>query len=78
MNATKHKPCPFCGSSDVSADEISPRVWAVCCHVCKTIGPESEAGIEQAYELWAARHDTKAQLDWLSQALNEGDGVYRP
>lgn len=77
MTATKNRPCPFCGSSDVSADEISPRVWAVCCHVCKTIGPESEAGIEQAYELWAERHES-ATTEWLSQALNEGDGVFRP
>lgn len=45
-------PCPFCDGEDLVVDEISPRVWAVCCNTCKAVGPESEAGIEQAQELW--------------------------
>lgn len=45
-------PCPFCNGTDLVTDEISPRVWAVCCTACKAIGPESESGIEQAQELW--------------------------
>lgn len=73
------QPCPFCAHVDLAIDEIWPEVWAVYCNVCKAIGPQSEAGIEQAAELWnerlAQRDACRAAFD---EPLNTGDGTYRP
>jgi hypothetical protein len=47
-------PCPFCDApnSSLFVDEVAPRVWAVCCDICKAIGPESTQSAEHAAELW--------------------------
>ena len=79
--APSMKPCPFCGSGEVALDEISDDLWAVCCQDCGAIGPgvEDKDGRDighPAIMLWNRRHDTRP--DWLSEALNSGDGVYRP
>lgn len=37
------QPCPFCWAvqSDLSPEEISPGVWAVCCTECGAQGPSN-------------------------------------
>jgi len=75
-------PCPFCGDSDPAIDEIEIKVWAVCCNGCGCIGPvENYASAlqspERAIELWNARASDR-QPGPLGEALNSGDGSYRP
>lgn len=82
MSATTIRPCPFCGDSDPAIDEIEMDIWAVCCNLCGAVGPhQSDDGLAnigpKAIELWNKR-DSDDAPDPLSQALNEGDGVYRP
>jgi len=74
------KPCPFCGEKTcLWTDEISPKVWAICCSTCKAIGPESEFGWEWAAIKWNVRPGEHAAVQSvLDQALNSGDGAYRP
>lgn len=62
-------PCPFCGSTDLTTDEISPKVWAVCCNVCKAIGPESLADLADAEERWTSRHFCGEDLAALREAI---------
>lgn len=74
-------PCPFCGDPDPAIDEIEMDIWAVCCNECGAVGPhQSDDGVTnlgpKAIELWNKRGSNRP--DPLSQALNEGDGVYRP
>ena len=67
--------CPFCDSSDLDVDELDVKSFAVVCHTCKCIGPLHQ-GQSQAEAV--AAWNRRPALDWLNQALNEGDGVYRP
>lgn len=75
-------PCPFCGDSDPAIDEVEIGVHAVVCNDCGCTGPIerfNEGTVqspERAIELWNRRGHSGP--DFLSQALNEGDGVYRP
>ena len=76
-------PCPFCGHDDPQIDDISPGVWALSCPECGCVGPslrddQPASDPERAIELWNARHRARDAYDFLDQALNEGDGVYRP
>ena len=71
--------CPFCGDDDPEIDEVSPGVCVVRCIECGCLGPhdlDTDGTPEQAVEAWNRRGS--ARPDFLSQALNEGDGVYRP
>ena len=42
-------PCPFCKDPDPSVDEIEVGIWAVCCGVCRAIGPHQDG--EQSPQL---------------------------
>jgi|GEM_PF-343701 len=76
------KPCPFCGDTDPAIDEISSDDWALCCNGCGAIGPyyhddgSSEVG-PKAIELWNRRPGEGLPAG-ISEALNTGDGTYRP
>lgn len=39
---------------------------------------EVEALAKEVRQLWVENAKLKREPEWLSQALNEGDGVYRP
>ena len=80
MSNAQLKPCPFCNGTNLSVDDISPRVWAVVCEDCDTIGPNPVAqDQERAVELWNKRPGERAAVHRvLDEALNSGDGVYRP
>jgi Lar family restriction alleviation protein len=57
MTATLHLlACPFCGSEPV-IDEIDRGIFAICCDMCKTIGPhcDGEQSIEEAARDWNTR-----------------------
>lgn len=75
-------PCPFCGDTDPAIDQVELGVWAVVCNDCNCTGPIEEfhtgkgQSAELAIKLWNRRGSSGP--DPLSQALNEGDGVYRP
>lgn len=76
-------PCPFCGFDDVEIDEVGTSEFAIDCPECRAIGPIVGSVIE-AINLWNVRAPERLRniksepRDFLSQALNEGDGVYRP
>lgn len=76
-------PCPFCGFNDVEIDEVVISEFAIDCPECRAIGPIT-GSVMEAINLWNVRaperlRNIKAESrDFLSQALNEGDGVYRP
>ena len=70
--------CPFCGGSDLLIDDISPRVWSVVCKPCEAIGP-SRDDQERAVKAGNERPGERAAVHRvLDEALNSGDGVYRP
>ena len=87
-------PCPFCGYDDVEIDEVDVLRIAVNCPECECIGPVSRIGVEEAIDAWNNAHKIRELLaarrkaleavkadagpDFMSQAPNEGDGVYRP
>lgn len=54
----KLKPCPFCGSTDLSFALVVPiegsTDW-VECHMCGALGPSSLGDREQTAELWNQR-----------------------
>ena len=72
--------CPFCGGREIEVSKIDERTWAACCRGCNSIGPYRERqSILGALDAWNTRTRKPArQDDFLSQAFNEGDGVYRP
>ena len=76
-------PCPFCGYAEPVVDKIEDRLVDVKCPKCLAAGPRDATAIG-ATRLWNVRaperlRNIKAEShDLLSQALNEGDGVYRP
>lgn len=76
-------PCPFCGYDHVEINEDDEQQIAVCCPECLASGPV-DAVPNGAINLWNVRaperlRNIKAEShDLLSQALNDGDGVYRP
>lgn len=75
-------PCPFCGDADPAIDEVDLRVWAVVCNGCGCTGPiedydNAKQSAERAIELWNQRAKDRGP-DPLCEALNSGDGVYRP
>jgi Lar family restriction alleviation protein len=60
MSASAILPCPFCGDTDPSIDEIDSDVWAIVCQGCGAIGPcLSDDGStvlgKQAIERWNRR-----------------------
>ena len=67
------KPCPFCGSTDLRADDLMywdddgerPGVECVEC--------DATARAE-----WWNQREGEGLPDSIIQALNSGDGVYRP
>jgi Lar family restriction alleviation protein len=74
------KPCPFCGGREIEVAEIDIKTWAACCRGCNSIGPHRERqSILGALDAWNTRPAKRADaMEWLNQALDEGDGVYRP
>ncbi|WP_227171054.1 Lar family restriction alleviation protein [Enterobacter hormaechei] len=57
------KPCPFCGSDDVSIDSYSNgEIFFGCCRTCGANGPES----------W---EETEAALAWNRRAGDEETNV---
>jgi len=82
MTTPTIQPCPFCGDTDPAIDQVELGVWAIVCNDCNCTGPIQEfhtgkgQSAELAIELWNKR--PRQSMEWLSQALNEGDGVYRP
>ena len=76
------KPCPFCGATDPMLDDIDGDVWAVCCEDCGAIGPNVEDDLSDkvgsaAIEAWNKRPGEGLPAG-IIEALNSGDGVYRP
>lgn len=81
------KPCPFCGGTDLSIDEIDMDIWSVVCEGCGANGPaffpgkngekasvEGEAGAV----VWWNKRPAEGLAAGICEALNSGDGVYRP
>ena len=75
-------PCPFCGFDDVEIDEMDSE-FLVFCPECLAFGPPATK-VMGAINLWSVRAPERLRninsesRDVLSQARNEGDGVYRP
>jgi len=68
MSDAQHNPCPFCGSADLA--DIGRLQILVQCRDCGTIATEAT---------WDTRAADDAGLpDSMQQALNSGDGTYRP
>jgi Lar family restriction alleviation protein len=69
------KPCPFCGYKDVHLGHVW-QIFSVSCSHCRIEGPvdPTEAG---AIAAWNARAP-ESLPDSIQEALNSGDGVYRP
>ena len=60
MSAVTILPCPFCGDSNPSIDEIDNDQWAVVCNECGCIGAHitDDGGVTvgaKAIELWNRR-----------------------
>jgi Lar family restriction alleviation protein len=80
-------PCPFCGNADVMIDVIDEcSKWAVCCDDCGCHGPwvfddadpNRNVGAT-AIEQWNRRPgEAGAVRSVIDEALNRGDGSYRP
>lgn len=52
------KPCPFCGSTDVSVKNVVRRpTWYVECGGCEVEGPASYDSPENATHQWNTRHE---------------------
>lgn len=67
-------PCPFCGSTDLRIDTLYFDDDGEHDGVeCMAEGCDALNRLEH----WN-RRPTVSRPDFLSQALNEGDGVYRP
>ena len=66
-------PCPFCGSTDLRREEWEGdhgAVYAIECRSCWGAAP---------LECWNRRSGAGAPLpQTIQEALNSGDGVYRP
>ena len=77
MSAITINPCPFCAYTDVEIDEIDLNCYAVCCPDCEAIGPVSKANVEEAIAKWNAR-PREGLPAGIEEALNSGDGTYRP
>lgn len=82
MTGVSIKPCPFCGNANPSIDEVDIDVHAVCCDSCKMTGPIGGPNIraqspETAIALWN-RRPGEGLPPGINEALNSGDGVYRP
>ena len=61
MSADELKPCPFCGSEEVSRSNSvkldgSPGYKFVECHKCAACGPVCEPDLEDHVGLWQTRH----------------------
>ncbi len=67
------RPCPFCGGKELRIawwSDDDGEFDAVECHHCKAAAPAA---------VWNRRSGAGAPLpDTIQQALNSGDGVYRP
>lgn len=80
---TKLKDCPFCGSSKVEVRLYNQP--SVVCHACLAMGPaaprltKSPDNTEEckriAVQKWNDRPRATAFMD---EALNSGDGTYKP
>jgi hypothetical protein len=75
-------PCPFCGApgAESHAEEVADNVWSVICGKCGSNGPldfTRPNTASRAVGDWDRRPSSRFDTD-LSQALNEGDGSYRP
>lgn len=82
MSAIHIKPCPFCGNANPTMEEVDMGVWALCCDKCNATGPISSfngAGQtgSMAIEAWNRRPGEGLPAG-IDEALNSGDGVYRP
>jgi Lar family restriction alleviation protein len=57
---TKLKPCPFCGSINLSEDALrSVSSYWISCDDCLANGPTSEVDNVEAVELWNSRDTEK-------------------
>lgn len=64
--------CPFCGSAELHDDYWvinDDEVDAICCLLCYAGAPAS---------VWCGRRACGALPDSVQEALNSGDGSYRP
>jgi len=85
-DAARIRPCPFCGNADPSIDEVDRDIWAIVCEACGCTGPIDQfydcpgQTPEQARARWNRRNNDAAAAvrSTLDEALNSGDGVYRP
>jgi len=65
----QHLPCPFCGSDELWADDDGEFDALECDH-CKASAPADQ---------WDKRSGAGAPLPMhVQEALNSGDGTYRP
>jgi Lar family restriction alleviation protein len=64
------KPCPFCGGTDIRAEEIDIGEWALVCQACGAIGPSREPHtIMAAVKAWNTRPG-EVSPGGLSEAFN--------
>lgn len=54
MQNSKLKPCPFCGSTNLSLTESLDMYMFVNCEICNSAGPSKKTGNE-AIEAWNHR-----------------------
>jgi hypothetical protein len=51
----EHKPCPWCLSTDLSAEPDSEWIWVVICNGCGARGPDGCDEEAWSWEVWDAR-----------------------
>jgi Lar family restriction alleviation protein len=55
---TDLKPCPFCGSTNITAVEYIMGFWKHFCHECETEGPAGKTK-DESLGRWNTRHGEK-------------------
>lgn len=68
------KPCPFCGSDDVS---IWDGIERAACENCGTCGPSHDGGKEEAARLWNERAGDGSQPEIEYTAISaDGSKIF--
>ena len=74
----KLKPCPFCGAKAI-VRENDPGMWEILCTKCyaRTLTGIGADQIPALRERWNRRTEDRFHAS-LDEALNSGDGSYKP
>ena len=67
MSEIELKPCPFCGSDDVTCDRFEDVHYVECCDCCAKV--ETYNGIEDAVKTWNTRAIDRDELMAIADEL---------